>query len=100
MADTNTIGGLHYEIMKRCYNKKSVMYSCYGAKGITVCEEWHDREVFRKWCKDNGWTKGLKVDRIDAAKGYSPDNCYLGLKTQESKNQSLFVKGKEEKLHS
>lgn len=56
MADTNTIGGLHYEMMKRCYNKKSVMYSYYGAKGITVCQEWHDREVFRKWCKDNGWT--------------------------------------------
>ena len=84
MADTNTIGGLHYEMMKRCYNKKSVMYSYYGAKGITVCEEWHDREVFRKRCKDNGWTKGLKVDRIDATKGYSPDNCYLGLKNTTS----------------
>ena len=60
------------------------MYSCYGAKGITVCEEWHDREVFRKWCKDNGWTKGLKVDRIDTTKGYSPDNCYLGLKNTTS----------------
>lgn len=98
MADTNRIGGLHYEMMKRCYNKKSVMYSCYGAKGITVCEEWHDREVFRKWCKDNGWTKGLKVDRIDATKEYSPDNCYLGLKNTRKQESEPFRERKRREI--
>ena len=28
MSDLNSIGGLHYEMMKRCYNEKSVMYNC------------------------------------------------------------------------
>lgn len=47
MAELDTISGLHYEIMKRCYNEKSVMYKDYGAKGIKVCDEWHDRDAFK-----------------------------------------------------
>ena len=48
----------------------------YFHKGITVCEEWkHSREAFCKWAKNNGYKKGLQLDRIDNLKGYSPDNC-------------------------
>ena len=36
MADLNSIGGLHYEMMKRCYNSKSIMWKYYGEKGIKV----------------------------------------------------------------
>ena len=78
MADNNRIGGQHYEIMKRCYNPKSILYKNYGAKGIKVCEEWHDREIFRKWCIENGFKVGLKVLRHDNTKDYCPENCYLG----------------------
>ena len=38
MANLDTIGGLHYEMMKRCYNEKSVAYKDYGAKGIKVAK--------------------------------------------------------------
>lgn len=78
MADLNSIGGLHYEMMRRCYNEKAVAYKDYGAKGIRVCEEWHDRENFRKWCKDNGYVKGLRINRLDSGKDYCPENCFLG----------------------
>ena len=54
------------------------MYKDYGAKGIKVCEEWHDRPTFIKWCINNGWQKGLKVNRYDGKKDYCPENCYLG----------------------
>lgn len=80
MANLETIGGLHYEMMRRCYNEKSIAYKDYGAKGIKVCSEWHDREVFRKWCKDNEWNKSLRLNRIDGTKDYCPDNCVLGSK--------------------
>ena len=80
MAELNSIGGLHYEMIKRCYNEKSVAYKDYGAKGIIVCEEWHDREVFRKWCIDNGYVKGLRLERIDSKGNYEPSNCRLGRK--------------------
>ena len=78
MADLNTLGGLHYEMIRRCYNEKSVAYKDYGAKGIKVCKEWHDRESFRKWCIDNGYKKGLRIERIDASKNYEPSNCRFG----------------------
>lgn len=100
MADLNTIGGLHYEMMRRCYNASSVAYKDFGGKGIGVCEEWHDREIFKKWCIDNGWRKGLRVNRIDSSKGYSPDNCYLGEKNKAKHGYSQMVKkrAKNQKL--
>ena len=85
MASLNSIGGLHYEMMKRCYNKKSVAYKDYGAKGITVCNEWHDRDNFRKWANNNGYVKGLRLERIDTKKGYSPGNCRFGTTMKKNK---------------
>lgn len=78
MADLNSIGGIHYEMMRRCYNEKSVAYASYGAKGIIVCEEWHDRDNFRKWAYENGYVKGLRLNRIDSKGNYTPDNCVFG----------------------
>jgi hypothetical protein len=80
MADLNTIGGIHYEMMRRCYNEKSVMFSTYGAVGIKVCNEWHNRESFRKWCLENGYKKGLRLERIDSSGNYEPENCRFGTK--------------------
>lgn len=80
MASLNTIGGLHYEMMKRCYNEKSIAYKDYGAKGIRVCAEWHERENFRKWCNENGYVKGMRIERIDTKGNYEPSNCRFGTK--------------------
>lgn len=106
MASLDTIGGLHYEMMRRCYNEKSVAYKDYGSKGIKVCEEWHDREVFRKWCNDNGWNKNLRLNRIDAAKDYCPENCVFGNKNCKiigGKNQEVkksIKEGKQKKIEA
>ena len=99
MADQNTIGGVHYEMMKRCYNPKSIMYKNYGALGIKVCPEWHDRENFRKWALENGYKKGLHLDRIDTTKDYTPDNCIWGTvhKAQHGKNEQIKKHIKENK---
>lgn len=100
MASLDTIGGLHYEMMRRCYNEKSVAYKYYGEKGIQVCEEWHDKEVFRKWCIDNGWHKGLKINRYDGKKDYCPENCYMGTnmsRNPNSRNQENIRRAKEKR---
>lgn len=83
MSDLNSIGGIHYEMMKRCYNEKSIMWNTYGAKGITVCDEWHDRNIFRTWASENGYKKGLRLQRKDSNIGYVPDNCYFGEKYKD-----------------
>ena len=95
MGSLETIGGLHYDMMRRCYNEKNVAYKSYGAKGITVCPEWHDKETFRKWCLDNGWEKGLRLNRINGSKNYCPENCFFGnhsTKREDSYKQTQIKK--------
>lgn len=64
----------------RCRDKSDLYY---GAKGVTVCEEWENYSTFRDWAMANGYedvkgvTRGdrLSIDRIDPSRGYGPGNC-------------------------
>lgn len=59
----------------RCEKEYYQDYKYYGGRGITVCDEWNDYEVFASWANENGYADDLSIDRIDVNKGYSPDNC-------------------------
>lgn len=103
-----------YASMKaRCYNKNSPSYKHYGARGITVCDEWTDKEVvrhhstkgwlaFEKWALEDGYRDDLTIDRIDVNKGYSPDNCrWISQKGQQNNrrnNRLVTYKGKTQTL--
>lgn len=67
--------GSYHSMMDRCYRKKAANYSLYGGRGIKVCDEWHNVKLFGEWAECNGYMPGLSLDRIDANKDYSPDNC-------------------------
>ena len=86
--------GVWNNMKNRCYNPKVHNYHRYGARGITVCEEWRDNfEKFCEWAISNGYDENAPfgkctLDRIDNDKGYSPDNCrWVDAKTQ-SNNRS------------
>lgn len=59
----------------RCFNKKCKDYIFYGARGISVCNDWRSFEFFDEWAIENGYREGLSLDRIDNDRSYCPENC-------------------------
>lgn len=71
---------------KRCYNSTQNDYPAYQGKGIIVCDEWlKDAGNFFNWAMNNGWKKGLTIDRIDPEKNYTPENCQFLTRSENSK---------------
>lgn len=62
------------DMHKRCCNPNCREYKNYGARGITVCDEWRDVHAFLR-DMESGYKPGLELDRIDNEKGYSKENC-------------------------
>lgn len=62
-------------MIQRCTNKKMKQYRWYGGRGVSVYNPWRDFELFYEWCNDNGWSRGLELDRIDNDGNYEPSNC-------------------------
>jgi hypothetical protein len=74
---------------QRCYNPRHDKYRWYGARGISICLEWHNFTTFREWALINGYTDELTIDRIKTNKGYSPDNCqWVDMKFQANNRNS------------
>lgn len=67
---------IYNAMLNRCYNERNSSFGDYGARGITVCNEWRNNLfAFIEWAYANGYTDELTIDRIENDKGYSPDNC-------------------------
>lgn len=76
----------------RCYNPSHTRFSYYGGRGITVCNEWlNNSNVFVDWALNNGWKRGLTIERINNEGSYSPDNCRWTTMKEQGKNRRNTV---------
>ena len=84
---------IYCSMITRCYNQNNRAFRWYGAKGITVCQEWRDdKQNFIKWALENGYSETLTLDRIDSNGNYDPSNCrWVDVKTQ-IRNRSNTIK--------
>ena len=75
----------------RCLNKDNKKYIEYGAKGITLCEEWKEFNTFSNWCFANGYKDGLALIRKDVHGNYEPNNCVWDYKANYHKIQKEYA---------
>lgn len=63
-----------YDMIRRCNDTKN---KYYGAKGVKVCEEWINYDIFKEWAYLNEYDKTKQIDKDIKGNGllYSPATC-------------------------
>ena len=74
----------------RCNNPTNHAYKNYGARGVTVCDEWNQDYPlgFETFLKDMGpKPEGLTLERVSVHEGYFPHNCMWISKADQNRNK-------------
>ena len=77
--------GIWQNMLNRCRNKNTERYRSYGARGISVCPEWHEFLPFYEWAMASGYREDLTIDRINVDGNYEPSNCQWLTMSENSK---------------
>lgn len=79
--------GIWCGMIQRCENKNRNGYEKYGARGISVCDEWHDFPSFVEWARSSGYDDDLTIDRINVNGNYELPNCRWASNSTQANNK-------------
>ena len=72
----------------RCYNANDPHYERYGARGISICDEWRNNfKSFYDWAMSNGYEDNLTIDRVNNDGNYEPSNCRWATVKEQNQNK-------------
>jgi len=97
------INNIYRGIKDRCYNLNNDSYLLYGAKGVTMCDEWkNDFMSFYNWSMSNGYKDDLCLDKDKfceeqglKVKIYSPETCRWITRKENSITNLVLTKEQE-----
>lgn len=84
-------------MMRRCYYEDAARYDYYGARGIKVCERWHDPLKFYEDIENVLGVRPLHhtLDRIDNDGNYEPTNVRWSSYSAQRMNDRRSQRGVE-----
>lgn len=74
---------------QRCENPEDRNFKRYGGRGILICDEWDDFQVFYNWAMTHGYERGLTIERKDNNGDYCPDNCIWIPLNMQTRNREV-----------
>jgi hypothetical protein len=84
--------GVYHSVRRRCHSPEDNNYHKYGAKGIIMCDEWFNSfPYFYSWAINNGYKKGLTIERMDPKGNYEPSNCKWETNKRQQRNKIKTV---------
>lgn len=72
---------------QRCYEINCDDYGDYGAKGVVICNEWHEYYNFYNWAISHRYADNLSIDRIEVTGIYEPSNCRWATPLEQARNK-------------
>ena len=79
------------DMIYRCERPNSLNFKNYGARGVSVCQEWHDYLLFREWALGNGFDdkkgRDCSIERKNVDGNYCPENCKFATTSEQANNK-------------